>query len=153
MISNSTRVNRVVYKKLQNGKIIKTVEEQYLRKDIPCGLSNCPICDKNESNKIPNPPFIDCTIEMALSGQMQEKEESAIPDLFILDHEFLLNQRDFLENFEPLSKMIICDGLMKDINRRNIQAFHQIRNLIDMEQEERQIYYFYNENSEETYVE
>ena len=43
------RVNNSEFIKLNGGKIFMQVEEQYLRSDIPCGLSNCPLCDKNES--------------------------------------------------------------------------------------------------------
>lgn len=52
MILNSGRVNTVKFKKLINGKIIKSVEEQYLRADLPCGLKNCPLCDTNESKPL-----------------------------------------------------------------------------------------------------
>ena len=49
MIIGGKRVNIVKFKKLQNGKILKQVDEQYIREDIPCGLSECPLCDRNES--------------------------------------------------------------------------------------------------------
>ena len=32
------------FKKLQNGKIVKNVDEQYIRSDLPCGLKGCPVC-------------------------------------------------------------------------------------------------------------
>jgi hypothetical protein len=48
ILNNTKRVNTVTYKKLHNGKIMKSVQEQYLRKDLPCGLSGCPLCDVNQ---------------------------------------------------------------------------------------------------------
>jgi len=41
-------VNHTRFRKLASGKIVKTVDEQYLRSDIPCGHNACPICDKND---------------------------------------------------------------------------------------------------------
>ena len=49
MIISADKVNTVKFVKLKNGKIVRHVDEQYLRKDIPCGVSDCPLCDKNES--------------------------------------------------------------------------------------------------------
>jgi hypothetical protein len=49
MMISAERVNNVKFIKLKSGKIVRQVEEQYLRSDIPCGLANCPLCDKNES--------------------------------------------------------------------------------------------------------
>ena len=37
---------------LENGKIVKTVDEQYLRSDIPCGHVSCPMCSFNQSKLI-----------------------------------------------------------------------------------------------------
>ena len=51
MIISADRVNTVKFVKLKSGKIIRQVEEQYLRADVPCGITTCPLCDKNESNK------------------------------------------------------------------------------------------------------
>ena len=38
------KTNKVSFKKLQNGKIVKNVDEQYIRSDLPCGLKGCPVC-------------------------------------------------------------------------------------------------------------
>ena len=38
MFHSSERINQIKFKKLANGKIVKSVDEQYLRSDIPCGL-------------------------------------------------------------------------------------------------------------------
>jgi len=39
----------VRFRKLANGKIVKSVEEQYLRSDIPCGHISCPMCGFDQS--------------------------------------------------------------------------------------------------------
>ena len=51
ILSSQSRVNTVKFKKIANGKIIRNVEEQYLRRDLPCGLEACPECDKNLSKQ------------------------------------------------------------------------------------------------------
>jgi len=38
MIIGAEKVNTVKFVKLKSGKIVRQVDEQYLRKDIPCGL-------------------------------------------------------------------------------------------------------------------
>ena len=37
--------NNVKNKKTAKGKIIKLIEEQYIRTDLPCGFASCPFCD------------------------------------------------------------------------------------------------------------
>jgi len=70
--------------------------------------------------------------------------------IYIVDHLFTLNQFDFIENCEALSNFVLPDTVLRYLNRKNIQSFHGMKNLI--EQEQRQIYYFYNENFKETHV-
>ena len=41
----ATCVNKIGYRKLQNGKIVKTVDEKYIRPDIACGVKGCPLCE------------------------------------------------------------------------------------------------------------
>ena len=43
------KTNKISYRKLHNGKIVKSVDEQYIRQDVPCGVKQCPFCDKNQS--------------------------------------------------------------------------------------------------------
>lgn len=52
MILSGNRINTVKFKKIANGKIVRNVEEQYLRNDLPCGLLNCPECDTTPSKII-----------------------------------------------------------------------------------------------------
>jgi len=49
MIVAGSKINQVRFVKLNNGRIIKKIEEQYIRSDIPCGLSDCSLCDLNYS--------------------------------------------------------------------------------------------------------
>ena len=50
MIVAGSKQNQPKFVKLNNGRIIKKIDEQYIREDLPCGLSTCPFCDKNYSN-------------------------------------------------------------------------------------------------------
>jgi len=68
------------------------LDEQYLRQDVPCGLTRCPLCETN-----PN-----CKLELALKGAQadrvmaidSEDEEGGvatrktIDKIFIIDHHF-----------------------------------------------------------------
>lgn len=38
------KTNKIGYRKLNNGKIIKSVDEQYVRNDLTCGVRQCPLC-------------------------------------------------------------------------------------------------------------
>lgn len=45
---------------------------------------------------------------------------------------------------------MLPDTVLKYLNRKNIQSFHGMKNLL--EQEQRKIYYFYNENFTQTFI-
>lgn len=51
--------------------------------------------------------------------------------LYIVDHLFTLNQYDFIENCEALSNFVLPDTVLRYINRKNIQSFHGMKNLIE----------------------
>jgi hypothetical protein len=88
------------FKKLNNGKIVKSVDEQYLRNDVPCGLNDCPLCDVNAT----------CLLQLNLQNKkasrdvtMHTHEEGGIfvdPSychktidnrIYIIDHHFALD--------------------------------------------------------------
>ena len=64
MIVGGRKMNQVRFRKLASGKIVKTLDEQYLRGDIPCGLVNCPLCDVNHN----------CRLQLELAGQEESKQ-------------------------------------------------------------------------------
>lgn len=64
--------------------------------------------------------------------------------MFIIDHQFAQNQIDFIENCSHLKNVVVPDSVLKQMNKVNIQGFHSMRNVI--ERDDRQFYYFYNEN-------
>ncbi|CDW74058.1 exosome complex exonuclease rrp44 [Stylonychia lemnae] len=142
MLLTSKRVNTVKFRKLQNGKIVKQVEEQYIRSDIPCGIKNCPFCDINDS-KINR---ILLRISRLQSGTIAEiGSRSYLISLRTAKHCQMQSSQTLFQN------MLIESKLNQDnFYIRNIQAFHGLKNLT--EQESRQIYYFYNENFAETFV-
>lgn len=85
-----------------------------------------------------------------MSGDDQNEVEvrKTIDKVFIIDHHFALNQIDLIENCDVLSNVVVADSVLKHLNKMNIQAFHGLRNV--SEQEDRRMYYFYNENFAET---
>ena len=52
MIVGGRKTNLVKFRKIASGKIVKTLDEQYLRSDIPCGLANSPFDDSNENCRL-----------------------------------------------------------------------------------------------------
>ena len=94
MIVGGRKLNQVRFKKLASGKIVKMLDEQYLRQDVPCGVTNCPVCETN-----PN-----CKLELLLKGaapvdrvmaatdpENDMEERKKIDKVFIIDHHFALN--------------------------------------------------------------
>jgi len=83
---------------------------------------------------------------------MSDEDGGPLPDkidkIFIIDHHFALNQIDLIENCDVLSNVVVIDSVLKHLNKINIQAFHGLRNVAELE--DRQFYYFYNENCIET---
>lgn len=118
-------MNHTRFRKLASGKIVKTVDEQYLRSDIPCGHNACPICDKNDH----------CRLELSLAGQDTQMDTGDMParidKIFIIDHHFALDQIDLIENCDVLSNLVIVDSVLKHMNKQNIQAFYGLRNTIE----------------------
>jgi hypothetical protein len=95
----------------------------------------------------------------AEKGEDMSLKTSKIQDVFLIDTDFALNQIDFLINFEPLSKVIVPDTVLKHVNKKNIQLFHQLKEIIEAyssgannQSDLRQFYYIYNDNFEPTYI-
>jgi hypothetical protein len=94
-----------------NGKIMKTVDEQYVRQDVPCGLSDCPLCDKNFS----------CRIKLeqtATDSKMVEDDQApGCNRVFIIDHWFAADQIDLIENCDILRNVVVSDSVLKYLNK------------------------------------
>ena len=71
--------------------------------------------------------------------------------MFIIDHEFALDQIDFLENYDALARLVVPDTVLKYLNKKHLQSYFSLKALIDRD-DQRQLYYLYNENFEKTYV-
>lgn len=99
------------------------LDEQYLRNDVPCGHTSCPVCETN--------PY--CRLELGLinakninSDQMMVAESDddqnevvrkTIDKVFIIDHHFALNQIDLIENCDVLANVVIPDSVLKHLNK------------------------------------
>ena len=120
MIVGGRKLNQVKFRKLASGKIVKTLDEQYLRGDIPCGVATCTQCDVN-----PN-----CRLQLELNGHEQSRKVDVdmsdedggpladkIDKIFIIDHHFALNQIDLIENCDVLSNVVVIDSVLKHLNK------------------------------------
>lgn len=93
---------------------------------------------------------LDTRKDVDMRSQDSQEDSLDIDKLFIIDHQFALNQIDFIENCSHLKNVVVLDSVLKHLNKANIQGFHGLRNVI--EQEDRRFYYFYNENFKDTVV-
>ena len=74
-----------------------------------------------------------------------------------MDHVLCNNRIDVIENCEALTNIVVPDTVLRYLSRKNIQAFHGLRNTIETsnstdESTGRLFYYLYNENFSETYL-
>ena len=96
MIVGGRKTNLVKFKKIASGKIVKTLDEQYLRSDIPCGLTDCPLCDSNLNCRL-KLDLADSKLQRRVSEDedMEDGESGAAPKridkIFIIDHHFALS--------------------------------------------------------------
>ena len=94
-----------------------------------------------------------------------DSAHNALDKILIIDHVFALNRIDVLENCEALTNLVVPDTVLRYLNRKSIQAFHGLRNTMEMasggsgrvdaDDEEavgRRFHYMYNENFVETYL-
>lgn len=99
-----------------------------------------------------------CTLSLGLGEDVEMNAPNQIDGLFIVDHLLALNRTEVLENCDALSNLVIPDTVLRYLQRKNIQAFHGIRNTMEMahstdeEASGRAFYYLYNENFAETYL-
>lgn len=142
-VGGLVKTNKISYRKLANGKIVKSVDEQYLRSDLPSGLSKLSFKFKGGMAESK------ADADMASSGEGDGANEQSC--IYIIDHLFALNQIDTIENCSTMSNIVVPDTVLRYLNRKNIQSFHGLRNTIDG-QEGRYFHYFYNENCQETYL-
>ena len=123
---------------------MKTVDEQYIRPDIACGVKGCPLCEQSGNAnlvlKLQGQVLAEEDDSEMISessnnfyGQAGSKESvaSKIGKLFVIDHFFARNQIDILENCDILSNLVVSDTILRYLNRENIQTFHGLRNTLE----------------------
>jgi hypothetical protein len=118
---------------------------------------SCPLC-QNGPRKYHFINQVECTLSLGIGEDVEMQAPDAIDGLFIVDHLLALNRTEVLENCDALSNLVIPDTVLRYLNRKNIQAFHGIRNTMEMAHTNEEVksgrsfYYFYNENFAETYL-
>ncbi len=58
--------------------------------------------------------------DVDMRSQDSSEESSDIDKLFIIDHQFALNQIDFIENCSHLKNVVVLDSVLKHVNKANI---------------------------------
>ena len=127
--------NNVKYKKTAKGKIIKLIEEQYIRTDLPCGFAACPFCDANPRCVLALNP-LDAAEEQLLSAQPNSAELQGIAApstaaegnpmrsalttnlLFVVDTPFAQHQTDLIENFDSLCNVVLPQSVLTELSAK-----------------------------------
>lgn len=129
---------KVFFKQSKKGSILKIVREHYLRKDIWCGVRNCPSCFMEDKEIIlDDNPESKCSLV---------KE----PHFIFLDTNAVLDQIDALED-PYLQNFIIVQTVLEEVKHRSSSVFKRLKEIIG--DSKRKCYVFVNEHLKATYVE
>ncbi len=101
-VSHGQRRNRVFHRLTRRGKILKVVREHYLRDDISCGASTCPLCSQFEGAASEDATLLS---DKPFRGQY-----------VILDTNTVLHQMDVLEeDVDALRDVIVLQTVMEEV--------------------------------------
>ena len=106
------------FKKIKKGNVVKTIKTKYLRDDIPCGITECKLCE-GESKSI-----------LTLSNT-----------ILLLDASIIIEQIDAIENFDILNNCIVPQSEYMFLNEKNFDLVKRLNNIMD----NRNFYLFPNE--------
>ena len=65
------------------------------------------------------------------TGQPSVNPAKKIGKVFIIDHQFALDQIDILENCDILCNLVVPDTVLRHLFRKNVQVFHGLRNTLE----------------------
>ncbi|CAM6111100.1 unnamed protein product [Calypogeia fissa] len=118
--------NKSFVKKTRHGKVLKVVREHYLRDDIACGATFCPVCDT--------------------SNALLTETSSQI---LVIDTNVALHQIDLLENV-AISNVVVLSVVLEEVKNKNLSVYNRLRTICS--NRARQFFVFSNENHKETYI-
>lgn len=70
--------------------------------------------------QIDSPDTIKCTANVKMASSDSSEDEASkidIDKIFIIDHQFALDQIDFIENCAHLKNVVVIDSVLKHLNK------------------------------------
>ncbi|CAG9539925.1 unnamed protein product [Cercopithifilaria johnstoni] len=133
----SKRVLNVLYRKTKSGKIVKRVNEHYLRNDIGCGLETCGYCQPVGAHSL-----TDLTVQ--ISSVVSTKHA------IILDSSAIIRFYHLFDNLK-FTNIIITQTVWEDVKKSSPLSYKSMYTLC-YESPERKIYVFMDDFHCETHL-
>ena len=129
--------SKTFVKKTKKGNVLKVIREHYLRDDVGCGVTDCSLCRKMNTESVldasPEPNSTECPFSHYI-----------LPDTNII-----LRQIDFLED-PAVENVIILQIVLQEVKHQNPGIYKRLRDLIASKS--RKFFVFCNEHHKETFV-
>ncbi|KAK6924586.1 PIN domain [Dillenia turbinata] len=116
-------------KKTKQGKVVKVVQEHYLRDDIYCGVSICQKCNSSVARLVPT-------------------TTSSSP-ILVVDTNVVLHQIDLLEN-PAIDNVVVLSVVLQEVKSKNLSVYNRILALRN--NPFRKFFIFSNEHHKDTFI-
>lgn len=109
--------NKAFSKKNSKGKVVKVVQEHYLRDDIYCSIQGCEVCPKDQLIRL----------DRLVGRPSPCPELTSMPHYLIPDTNVVVNQLDLLEH---LDNIIILTTVHQESRNLSSNAATKIKNWV-----------------------
>ncbi|KTW27004.1 hypothetical protein T552_02496 [Pneumocystis carinii B80] len=134
-----------VFIQCRGKKVLKTVRERYLRRDIPCGSQICIPCSIF-------PPFSERPAEISTLSSAPKALNGLGNGCYVVpDAKVLYYCMSLIEKEGVFNDMIILQTVLEDLKKQSLSAYSFLRQYVASM--DKRFYVFHNEFHLETYVE
>ncbi|KAJ1933887.1 hypothetical protein EC988_008975, partial [Linderina pennispora] len=96
------RTENIGFRRSKRRGMTKNVTERYIRRDIPCGISECTSCVRNASLRDSGLPMLTSTLPVV------------VPDSSVVSRYI-----ELLESQDSLRNLVFCQTVIEALDRRN----------------------------------
>ncbi|KAL0954735.1 hypothetical protein HGRIS_003688 [Hohenbuehelia grisea] len=132
---------RKFFKKTARGRVIKVLRERYLRTDVVCGISGCPVCPESPSTS---------SLEYLPSSGDTTHPNYANGHLILPDTNIFLAQMDLLESSNLRAPIIVLQTVLEEVRHRSLPLYNRLMALT--RSDDKRVWIFYNEFRSETAI-